>query len=80
MVAIKFELVPETGIEPVRPLLTKAADFKSTVLYTILNTAGSLAQPQKMVHNFCVSKLKNRIKTVFSTLLGGAGRTMLALG
>ncbi len=31
MVAIKFELVPETGIEPVRPLLTKAADFKSAV-------------------------------------------------
>gem|GEM_PF-5698198 len=25
------ELVPETGIEPVRPLFTKAADFKSAV-------------------------------------------------
>jgi len=80
MVAITFELVPETGIEPVRPLLTKAADFKSTVLYTILNTAGSLAQPQKTVHNICVSKLKNRVKTVFSTLLGGAGKNIWALG
>ena len=24
-------MVPETGIEPVRPLFTKAADFKSAV-------------------------------------------------
>jgi hypothetical protein len=26
-----FYLVPGTGIEPVRPLFTKAADFKSAV-------------------------------------------------
>jgi len=41
---------------------------------TSLNTVGSLTQPQKMVHNICVSKLKNRAETVFSTLLGGAGK------
>jgi hypothetical protein len=27
----KNMLVPETGIEPVRPLFTKAADFKSAL-------------------------------------------------
>ncbi len=32
-----------------------------------------------MVHKICVSKSKNRIKTVLSTLLGGAGGTMKAL-
>ncbi len=29
--ALCVEVVPETGIEPVRPLFTKAADFKSDV-------------------------------------------------
>ena len=30
-IALMARLVPETGIEPVRPLFTKAADFKSAV-------------------------------------------------
>jgi hypothetical protein len=34
-------LVPGTGIEPVRPLLTKAADFKSAVS-TYFTTRASL--------------------------------------
>ena len=67
-------LVPETGIEPVRPLLTKAADFKSTVLQTTFNTAMILAHTISAVRKGRANKQLNRSKTALTMLLHVVGK------
>ena len=46
-------LVPETGIEPVRPLLTKAADFKNNVGTATLVFMRVCAGHRKMRNKMC---------------------------
>ncbi len=67
-------MVPEAGIEPARPLLTKAADFKSTALQTILNTAKILAHTISAVRKDRAHKYFNRNKTVLTMLLHVVGK------
>ena len=67
-------MVPEAGIEPARPLLTKAADFKSTALQTILNTAKILAHTISAVRKDRAHKYLNRNKTALTMLLHVVGK------
>ena len=70
--------MPETGIEPVRPLFRKAADFKSAVstYFTTRASEGAILSEighHTTYHLACLEAIKNLGNLLWSAGCGGYG-------